>query len=352
MCLAIVVTHSISNYLRNIEVDQTFYDQFIVWIRLALLCSTPIFIILSETLISKNYANGLKKGFMWKRIRFILIPSILVGLVVSYRSSGNDLIAFWQAVQEKVILGQWYGFFVIVIFKFYILHWLIGKYLARINPIAPILISFAISFTHVYSYVHVESYQSFVLNDYPLWYKTHLLTWLFYFVIAFYIGQYYEQVVSFLVAQIWIPIVVALGSYGVIMYNYFEMGYGRISSERYDMLLFAVSVFLLMVALIRKYSLNNHTLMMISNFSFFIYLTHMIFLPYFVKLSMTFGENFFTYVAAMTFLTVGSCIGAAFLLYQRKFTRYFTGRIAYLDWSLPTKERSRPENRKPEHVTG
>lgn len=348
MCLSIVVTHSISNYLRNVEVDQVAYDQYILWIRFALLCSTPIFILLSETLLSKNYPNGLKKGFFPKRIKYILIPYILIGLIVSYRGSERNLSSFIEVAFEKVIFGQWYGFFVIVIFQFYILHWLIGKYLARINPLGPILISFAISFAHVYCFVHVTSYQEFISTQYPLWYKTHIFMWLFYFIVAFYIGQYYEQLVTFLTDKLWIPILMTFVSFGIIMYNYLEMDYTRISSERYDMLLYSVSMFFLLVALIRKFNFNNQTLVMISNFSFFIYLTHMIFLPYFVKLSLTFGENFFTYVAIMAFLTIASCIGVAFLLYQNSFTRSFTGKIKYLE---PTPIKSvAPHSKEPQNV--
>ncbi|TAA72803.1 acyltransferase family protein [Planococcus salinarum] len=343
MCLAIVGTHSISNYLRNIEVDQAAYDQYIIWIRFALLCSTPIFILLSESLIAKNYPDGLKKGFFGKRIKYILVPYLLVGLVVSYKSAGGDLAVFMEVVQRKVIYGQWYGFFVIVIFQFYILHRLIGKYLARVNPIGPILISFAISFTHVYAFVHMEAYHDLIVNVYPFWYKTNILMWLFYFIVAFYIGRYYEQLVGFLTAKLWVPLLMVLFSFGIIVFNYKVMDYGRISSERYDMLLYSVSAFLLLVALIRKFNFNSGTLVMISNFSFFIYLTHMIFLPYFVKLSMTFGESFFAYVISMSFLTIASCIGVAFLLYQSPFTRYFTGKIKYLEPSMPKPKTARME---------
>lgn len=347
MCLAIVTTHSISNYLRNVEVDQAAYDQYIIWIRFALLCSTPIFILLSETLISKNYPDGLRKGFFGKRIKYILVPYLLVGLVVSYKSAGGDLAVFVEVIQRKVIYGQWYGFFVIVIFQFYILHWLIGKYLARINPIGPILVSFVISFGHVYAFANSGAYQELIFTAYPLWYKTNILFWLFYFIVAFYIGQYYEKLVQFLTSKLWIPALMAIFSFGIIVFNYRVMDYGRISSERYDMLLYSVSAFFLLVALIRKFNFNSQTLVMISNFSFFIYLTHMIFLPYFVKLSMTFGESFFAYVISMAFLTVASCIGVAFLLYQSPLTRFFTGKIKYLE---PSQPKPKTSGREPEYA--
>ncbi|ANU10220.1 hypothetical protein A1A1_16915 [Planococcus antarcticus DSM 14505] len=264
MCLSIVITHSISNYLRNVEVDQIAYDQYILWIRFSLLCSTLIFILLSETLLSRNYPNGLKTGFFPKRIKYILMPYILIGLIVSYRGSDRDLSSFMEVAFQKVILGQWYGFFVIVIFQFYVLHWLIGKYLARVNPLGPILISFAISFAHVYCFVHVDSYQELILTHYPLWYKTHIFMWLFYFIVAFYIGQYYEQLITFLTDKIWVPVLMTLISFGIIMYN--------------------------------------------------------------------------IYVSIMAFLTISSCIGVSFLLYQNGLTRHFTGKIQYLE---PTPKQNR-----------
>lgn len=104
------------------------------------------------------------------------------------------------------------------------------------------------------------------------------------------------------------------------------------------MLLYAVSFFFLMVAVIRKFNLNNQPLTMISNFSFFIYLNNMIFLPYLVKLALTLGENFLTYVGTMAFLTISECIGVAFMIYQNPLTRIATGRINFLEQAKNTED--------------
>lgn len=330
-CISIVATHAISNYLKQVDTNIETENQYIVWIRFALLCSTPIFILISETLISKNYANGVPKGFFLKRIKYILVPYILIGLVVSYRGSDGSFMSFSQVALEKVILGSWYGYFVIVIFQFYILHWLIGKYLAKINPVIPLILSFLITFFHVYGFVNMPAYQELVLTKYPFWYKTHIFMWIFYFIAAFYIGQHYEKIFDFLIGKIWLPLTASVLTFGIIMYNYYGLGYTRVSSERYDMLLYSVSIFFLLVVLIRRFKLYNETLIMISHFSFYIYLTHLIILPYFVKISLMFGENFFSYVTIMTFLTISTSIGGAVLYYQHKFTRVFTGRIQYLE---------------------
>jgi probable poly-beta-1,6-N-acetyl-D-glucosamine export protein len=329
-CIFVVATHAISNYLKNVDVDLT-SDRYIVFIRYALLCSTPIFILISETLISKNYPAKLPKGFFLKRLRYIFIPYVLIGAIVSYRGSGRDWNSFLEVFTHKVVFGHWYGFFVLVIFQFYIIHWLIGKYLARINPIGPLLLSFIVSFIHIYSYVHTPGYRELIENKFPFWYRVHIFSWLFYFIAAFYIGQYYDRIISFLNNKIWIPIVATLFSYSIILYDIKVRGYTKVSSDRYDMMLFAVCVFFLLVVLIRKFNINNKMLGMISHFSFFIYLTHMITISYFVKLSLTFGENFFSYVIIMVFLTISTSIGWAFLFYQTKLTQFFTGRIKYLD---------------------
>lgn len=330
-CIFVVMTHSITNYIQTVDIDMKGAEQYIVWYRFMLLCATPIFILLSETLIAKNYPNGLKKGFFTKRIQFILVPYLLIGAIFSYRLSDKTLASFLEIAYDKIILGNWYGFFVIVIFQFYVLHWLIGKFLSKINPILPLLIAFAISFFHSYGFTHSIDYKELVMTEYPLFYRTNIFLWLFYFVAGFYIGQYYDQLMAFFMKRVWLPIALTVLTFGIIMYNYWELGYTRVESERYDILLYAVSVFFMLVVLIRKYEFYSKPLMMLSNFSFFIYLTHKIILPYLGNLTLSFGENFFIYVTIMTFLTLSTSIGWAFLYYQFKPTRLFTGKIQYLE---------------------
>lgn len=330
-CVFVVLTHSISSYLNNVEVNLMSEDKYIIWIRFAILCATPIFILLSETLISKNYPVALPKGFFRKRFKYILIPYILIGSIVSYMDSEGNFESFINLVIEKVLLGDWYGFFVIVIFQLYILHWLLGNFLSKVNPIYPLVISFLISFTHVYLFVNITEYKEFIFNYYPLSFRTNIFIWLFYFVVAFYTGQYYERILSFLSNKVWIPVLSTVISYLVVMHNILSRDYTTVASERYDMMLYSVSVFFLMLIIFRKYSVSNKTLITISHFSYFIYLTHMLTLPYYAELTLRFGSNFFIYIIVMAFLTISTSIGWAFLFYNNKFTRLFTGRIIFME---------------------
>lgn len=330
-CIFVVLTHSITNFLNTVEVDLSAEDRYIIWIRFAILCATPIFILLSEALISKNYSNGLPKGFFKKRFKYILIPYLFMGVVVSYRDANNDFDAFLSFLVEKIIIGNWYGFFIIVIFQFYFLHWLIGKELARMKPLFPLILSFVITYLHIYSFENIEKYNDFILTYYPLSERTNILFWLFYFVVAFYTGQYYERIITFLKNKVWLIFAITVISYLIVMNNVFNNDYTDVTSERYDMMIYAVSVFFLMLVLFRKYQVNNKTLMMLSHFSFFIYLSHMLILPYFAPLALRYGDNFFIYLTIISFFTIATSIGWATLFYKGKFTRLFTGKIRYLE---------------------
>lgn len=331
MGILVVATHSISQYITAIEVDVTKEDQYILWIRFAILCATPIFILISETLLARNYASGVPKGFFYKRIKFILIPYALVGTVLSYTTSSKDLSSFLEKLKSIVLLGHWHGYFILVIFQFYVLHWLLGKYLARTNPFLPLAAAFLLSFLHSFGFYFIGEYQGLILTHYPLSHRTFILSWVFYFVAGFYIGQYYDQLVAFLMKRIWLPALASISSYLAMMYLVLERGKDAAISERTEMLVFAISVFLLLVVLFRKYKVESNTLMYISNFSFFIYLSHLIVLPNLVGLSLKFGQNFFVFTSMLTFLTISSSMGIAFFLYRNKLTRLFTGKIALLD---------------------
>ncbi|MBX0313271.1 acyltransferase family protein [Planococcus glaciei] len=343
MCIMVVMTHSLTQYTLNIEMDLTGNSLYVQYFRLALLCATPIFILLSETMIAKNYSGTVPKNFFLKRIKFILIPYVLIGLIVSYMRSDHTLASFREMIQMIIIEGEWYGFFIIVIFQFYVLHWLVGRLLAKINPILPLALAFFVSLLHSYSYFHVGAYQEFTLSYYPLFFRTHILFWLFYFVAGFYVGLYYEKIMDFLINKVWMLELATVASFAFIINVYQKMNYVTIASERFDMIPYTISIFLLLLVAFRKYQFYNETMMVISNFSFFIYLTHLIILPYFVHLTLDFGENILIFNTVLCFLTIASCMGGAFLFYQNRFTRYITGRIAYLDSSRPEKDYLKPD---------
>lgn len=97
------------------------------------------------------------------------------------------------------------------------------------------------------------------------------------------------------------------------------------------MLIFALSVFILALVLLRMIKKPNHTLIKLSHFSFFIYLTHQLTLPYLSNLTQTVANTFWSHVVILTFLGLATSIGWAMLFYESRLTKLFTGRIKALD---------------------
>lgn len=330
-CIAVVVTHSITNYAKTYEPALFDQDKFITYFRFALLWATPVFVMISEVLISKNYPNGVRKGFLLKRVKYILVPYILIGLLKSYMHSEGQWSVFFQRSWEIVVLGHWHGFFVLVIFQFYILHILLGRFLQKSHPLPPILISFVLSFTYLYIHAGNKEYRVFIEQVYPFWDRTIFIGWLFYFVVAFYIGQNYERVLIFFTKHFYIPLITAVVSYVMMMNRVMDRVFVSVKSDRYDMLIFALSVFILALVLLRMIKKPNHTLIKLSHFSFFIYLTHQLTLPYLSNLTQTVANTFWSHVVILTFLGLATSIGWAMLFYESRLTKLFTGRIKALD---------------------
>ena len=332
-CVAVVVTHSITNYVRTYDPSLFDQDKFITYLRFALLWATPVFVMISEVLISKNYPEGVRKGFLLKRVKFIFIPYILIGLIRSYMHSEGEWSVFLKRAWETIILGNWYGFFVLVIFQFYVLHIVLERLLKKSHPIPPILISFVLSFGHLYAHASFKEYRLFLEQIYPFWDRTFFIGWLFYFVVAFYIGQNYEKVMSFFTKHFYIPLIGVIASYTMMMNSVMEKTFTPVKSDRYDILVFALCFFIIALVILKKIKVPSQTLIKLSHFSFFIYLTHQLTLPYLSHLTQTLANNFWSHVIILTFLGVATSIGWAMLFYEWRFTKPFTGKIKILDQS-------------------
>ncbi|PTE94109.1 acyltransferase family protein, partial [Staphylococcus equorum] len=150
-CIIIVILHTMTGFINDHHISH-FQKMSASFIQVVLLFATPCFIILSEVLLGMRYSNKVPKNFLAKRTKFILIPYLLFGLFVTFKlllgeSSNNS---FWNIFLNIVIEGKFFGWFVLVIFQFYILHNLFYKLLSKAKPVFMLLISFIISFAHSY----------------------------------------------------------------------------------------------------------------------------------------------------------------------------------------------------------
>src|SRR5699024_9942672 len=171
--IAIFIIHCLTGLVNDYHISQI-EKSFFCFLYVILLFATPCFIILSEALLGMRYSNKIPQNFLLKRMKFILIPYALFGLFVTFRLFLGDSsdISFWEIFLNIVLEGKFFGWFVLVI-------------------------TFIISFGHSYLMYYCNDYLAF-WDFYPLFSRTIILYWLFYFVVGFYFGKYYDTVIQFL----------------------------------------------------------------------------------------------------------------------------------------------------------
>lgn len=327
-CITIVAIHSFPGLLNDADTPDAslpFYE----FLRVLLLFATPSFIILSEILLSMRYSNGLPDDFFLKRIKFILIPYILIGTffsLMNYLDSDGSQ-GFFEIFTNNVLYGNWHGWFIIVIFQFYILHALFYKWLNKANPLIMLVISFLISLTHSLLAYAYEPYFQWWDTYYPFHNRTALPFWIFYFIFGYYLGKNYERIMSSVKRHLW-PLcgLWALSVLWIfIMYHFFDVTY--VKSYRFDLLLYTVFTFLLVLYLMQVIGKHKFTLLLlISDVSFFIYLSHPLVNSYLSKALASFVGVPSIFLILLTLFTLGFSLGMAFVLSHFPLSRFVIGK--------------------------
>src|SRR5699024_6132607 len=213
-CLCIAVVHSLHRAHTDTTFSINYYDTLVNSIYVLLTFGTPTFIFISMLLISYSYPNGLPKGFLWRRFQLILLPFIFMAFfysadmnIFNQLLAGNMTEVFssatWSTILSNVIgnlMGGYHGYFILVIFQFYILAYFLYKFLARSNPLRIILFSLIINVIYlaVFNFTEPPSDSEAMLY---FWRKGHWIPfvgWIFYFSLAFYCGLYYKQFLNIL----------------------------------------------------------------------------------------------------------------------------------------------------------
>nr|WP_269430927.1 acyltransferase family protein [Staphylococcus carnosus] len=126
ICMLIILTHVFTELLRNIEGNDISQLKLIYYVQNIFIFGTPSFIILAQLLVTLNYKE-LSIHYLWSRFKYIFIPYLTIGLFYCYTESLKLNSPFSHQFYENIILGRWYGYFIIVIMQFFILSYLIYK---------------------------------------------------------------------------------------------------------------------------------------------------------------------------------------------------------------------------------
>ena len=275
-CFSVVLIHAISRVLTDFSLTG---DDRVVYrtVQMTLMYGTPMFVLISTMIVTHAYKEKIPNGFLRKRLKYILIPYSIMSIFYA----ADKYYRFEWTISDFIrevgfnLIGQWHGYFVLIIFQFYLLHLLFVKYIQRYNPIHVLTISFFISvgywlgfYFYLIDFVNHSSYLTLFFS------RILLIGWLFYYVVAFYCGRNYERFLEKLKSR-WL--LVALGtivSLGLVQYIYHTGILMRVSSARFDLIPYTVLLFFLLIFFFTKINWSPNLVNTISGYSFGIYLLH------------------------------------------------------------------------------
>jgi probable poly-beta-1,6-N-acetyl-D-glucosamine export protein len=264
-CLSIVFLHSTTYTGRHLGyLDWEYYRLF----RIALCYATPTFIVLSEIILANRYPDKLPNNFWSKRIKWIFAPylafAIIDAFVSKYFSPNMDL---GDELINNIFIGNYEGYFVLIIFQFYLLHYLVTKF--KISMLILLPISIVIMFWHLNI---LNQDIAFIQENRHITMKLPFTAWFAYFTVAFVIGKHYKRVANVLYRVRWLTIFGVLIT-AAFLYLSFESGNIAVNSRRMDLFPLVISISLAVLAwgqIIPSLKIVN----LISNYSFGIYLVH------------------------------------------------------------------------------
>ncbi|MEC1072274.1 acyltransferase family protein [Priestia megaterium] len=342
-CLAVVMGHSFQSsyncYIQSEDQINSLYIDLYHVLYLGILFGTPVFVFISEFLLSKRYPVNVPAGFIKKRLKFLFIPYVFMSIMYALTEMSEWTIRdFIIESSKNIFLGDSTLYFILIIFQFYFLHLFFNKHLNRLSPKKVIPIAFLINILYL-SIFNFFSPPNLPYANY-LWkvgYWVPFVGWIFYFILGYYCGKNYRQCLTFLhkykILVIGMPmfsfsIVLVLSKFVVIM---------PWSSKRIDMILYSTSVILFIIYISSRIKEVPKTVMFISRYSFSIYLLHQFFLMLFPYVKLPVFLNMISYILCVFVLSISLSIITSYLLNKFSFGQYVVGTVKNFKKDKPLK---------------
>ncbi|MEB7040079.1 polysaccharide intercellular adhesin biosynthesis/export protein IcaC [Staphylococcus gallinarum] len=328
VCILIIFTHILTLYINSLDVDinelKTLY-----YIQNAFIFGTPSFIILSQLLTTFNY-KSIDKRYLWSRFKYIFLPYILVGSFYCFSESANTNTAFTKQFIENILLGKWYGYFILIILQFYILSYIIYKINYKLfNSKVLLILSLIVQVVFLYNLHNNNAFHELFKQFYPLSENTFILGWIFYFFIGGYIGMNYNKFIT--LANKYISILMVFAIISFLGFVFFK-NHDYWTTMSYDEYLVFYNTFMFCILLIictHIQSIMKQTVNVISIYSFFVYLLHPIILDSIYNFTSRFQDKTIIFLATSLLFTLGICIGTGILLTEFNIFRFVIGKQPY-----------------------
>lgn len=319
------------------------YDTLVDSIYVLFTFGTPTFIFISMLLISYSYPNGLPKGFLWRRFQLILLPFIFMAIfysadmnIFNQLLAGNMTEVFssdtWSTILSNVIgnlMGGYHGYFILIIFQFYILAYFLYKFLSKSNPVLIILSSLVINVIYlaIFNFTEPPTDSEAILYFWQTGHWIPFVGWIFYFSLAFYCGLYYKQFLKVLKNNSSLVVFSAIffGGATVLLTIYEVL---PLSSKTVTMLFFTTAMIGVLYLISLKIKRIPKILVLINNYSFSIYLlnTFYINITYTVLILLKVDYGIFNVFVYFVVSTTASIL-TAHLINKIPFGKYLVGRV-------------------------
>ncbi|WP_416150564.1 acyltransferase family protein [Salipaludibacillus sp. HK11] len=332
-CLSIVLLHSIFIALSTLPIREMGELAAIIFdsVQMILYYGTPMFIFISEFLIAYSYrGRKLPENFLTKRIRFILIPYFVMALFYSIPFITDGIDTWSIKLLLNVFVGDYHGYFILIIFQFYLFHYYFHRYLKLLSPKLVLTSALVINasyliFFNFTSPPDVIPYSTYIWERF---YWIPLFGWIFYFALGYYAGLYYESFIRSLEKFRYLIIIGPLLTSILLLYLYHSGILQVHSSKRTDILLHTTMFSLFLFYVTTKISSPPRLLVFISQYSFGIYLLHyfyifladFIFRLYPIDIGVTYIMLLFVFSTLSSILTI-------FLLNKWKYGYLVIGKI-------------------------
>lgn len=324
-CIAVTLGHAINSGYFFYPQPNIFHSVTYV-LNMAVLFGVPVFVFISEFLLANKYTEKVPKGFMKRRVKILLLPYLFMSIIYAFTSVETwSLQDVFNRLAASIFLGDSAVYFILIIFQFYLLHLILRKYLNSHSAkfVIPIALLFSFLYLAFFNFVEVPNS---VIGHF-IWTKGYWIPfpgWLFYFVLGFYCGRNYQEVLNVLRKK-WVftmPLITLFLM--LLMNNFFGLDY---DSKRVDMLLYASSVIFLIFYTSSLINKVPKLVMFISNYSFSIFLLNLFYFHLIRYIEPPAFLNIISYTFLGFILILLLCIGTAYLFNQFSFGKYFVGRI-------------------------
>lgn len=342
-CLCVAIEHALHVAHTSHTFTNSLYDTIVESGYVLLTFGTPTFIFISMLLISYSYPAGLPKDFLSRRFKLILFPFIFMAIfysadmnLLNQLLAGNTTEVFSIRTLTTIstntignLMGGYHGYFILIIFQFYILAYFFHKFLSKSNPRTIILISLVINLLYLAIFNFTEPPNDSERMSY-FWKSGHwipFIGWIFYFSLAFYCGLYYHHFITILKKHkktiILSTLVFAFLTVWLTILKWIPL-----SSKSVTMLFFTAGMIGTLYLLATKIKIMPKILIDINNFSFSIYLlnTFYINITYTVLRLLKLDFSIFN-VLIYFIVSIMASMLTAYLLNLSPYGKYFVGRV-------------------------